>query len=145
MDIISENAYEMAVISAIKPKIKKPSAKIMKSDYKILSLNELIAKNFNKNKTTDPTGIFMLCVNGKEHKMTVDAVVIRTLEAVFRTMGRLPEEMRAVCFYQVELINNIASIRTREELTGFLENIKSKEKTVIGIKDTLLRLCGGVR
>ncbi|MBR1736815.1 MAG: hypothetical protein IJ736_07345 [Firmicutes bacterium] len=60
-------------------------------------------------------------------------------------MGRLPEEMRAVCFYQVELINNIASIRTREELTGFLENIKSKEKTVIGIKDTLLRLCGGVR
>ena len=35
MDIISENAYEMAVISAIKPKIKKPSAKIMKSDYKM--------------------------------------------------------------------------------------------------------------
>lgn len=145
MEIISENAYEKAVISAIKPKLKKPMAKIMKSDYKIPSLNELIAKNFNKSKTTDIVGYFSLYVNGKEHKMTADTAVIRTLEAVFRTTGRLPEEMRAICFYQIELINNIAKIRTRKELVKFLENIQSKDKTVIGIKDTLLRLCKGVR
>lgn len=114
MEEISLNAFEKSVAAGIKPKLKKPAFSVEKSDYRVLSITELVTKNFNKNRTSDVTGYFVINVNGKEHKIVVDTVTIKVLESVFRTTGRLPEEMKAICFFQAELINNIESAKAEE-------------------------------
>ena len=141
MEEISLNAFEKSIAAGIKPKLKKPAFPVEKSDYRVLSITEIVTKNFNKNRISDVTGYFVINVNGKEHKIVVDTVTIKVLESIFRTTGRLPEEMKAICFFQAELINNIAKIQTRKNLINFLENTKTDGKTADDIKDALLRLC----
>lgn len=124
-----------------KPKLSKPALKTQKSNEYIPSLEELIINNFNRHTTSDVTAIFILWFQDKKSSMVIDIMTYHTLEAIFCTVGRLPEEMRAIYNLQCELISNITKLRTRKELVRFLKKLKNDDRTMNRVLNLLISLC----
>lgn len=138
---ISTEIFEKAIISEVKPKTIKPRLKVKKGYKKIDSTKEMLIKNFNRNPTRDKTGIFILSVNNKAYEIIIDIDILRVLEAVFKTVGRYPEEMEAICLLQQKLIENISSIKYKDKLIKYLKSATSKNYIFTELSAYLAELC----
>lgn len=143
------NSMEINVDALKKPtykpeskKIKKPALKINIGKEGVTDLKEIIIKNFNRCSTEDVIGYFNIFYFGETSKIVIDISTFKVLDSVFRTTGRLPEEMCAIFKLQTELINNISKLREKSGLLEFLNELtKNEDKVIQEIADTLISLC----
>ena len=125
-------------------KAGKPALKIKIGQEGIPTITELLIKNYNRCSTKDVTGFFSVYHYGETSRLIIDIAAFKMLDAIFRTAGRLPEEMAAIAEMQSALVQNIAAIRDKSGLTALLGSFADDEtnenETLIKIADTLLSL-----
>lgn len=133
--------YLKIIYRALMPIDVVPELKLNKGVLKLNTIDELIKFNFSHRKTSKLKAIFVFNLNGKLKTISISICTLRALEAVFKTHGRFPEEIDALHKLQLEMINNILNIRTKESIITFLKHLSKGTNLFNLIIETLIQLC----
>ncbi len=133
--------YLKTIYNALTPIDVVPKLELTNGTIRLQTIDEFIRFNFLHRKTDTNQATFVFNMNGNLKSISISICTLRTLEALFKTHGRFPEEIDALHELQLKVINNILNIRTKESLIVFLKSLSKGTDIYNIITETLIQLC----
>jgi hypothetical protein len=123
------------------PTSAKPTLPRLVSERKVIDIATILEYNYKAVVTEDAAASFSLNNQGRIVTTPISVNTYRLLTALYRTIGRLPDEMEALCYMQLQILKNINNLKTDTDLIKFLESIKPTTECLALIKDKMLIVC----
>lgn len=123
------------------PSGDKPSLPKLISERRVIDIAAILEYNYKNVVTEDAKASFAHNNQGRIVTTPISLNTYRLLTALYRTIGRLPDEMEAICYLQLQILKNINNLKTDTALYDFIKSIKPSTKCLQSITERLLILC----